>query len=256
MKTIDRMQTNWLLASEINKLEARVWSMSRREGLKTILFTSALRGEGKSTTVAHLATALGMYPDRRILAMDFDFRIPAMNQHFELSGFTGIDRVLQGKASIDEAIIRTELPSLDVTLPTEGGADPALLLRTRDLVSLLDSLRDRYDLILIDSPAIVPVADATMLLPVTDGVILAGMAGRSTESQLKRARQICESVDARVVGLVVSNVEEAAPEYTAYQNNYEGYQQAAPVPAGADPASAPDSGGRRSKNPLRRREGR
>ena len=252
MKTIDRMQTNWLLASEINKLEARVWQMSRREQIKTILFTSAVRGEGKSTTVAHLATALGMYPDRRILAMDFDFRIPALNNHFELEGYTGIDRVLEGKATIDDVIIETSLPSLDVTLPTEGGADPALLLRTRDLVSLVDTVRERYDLILIDSPAIVPVADTTMLLPVADGVILAGMAGRSTESQLKRAREICESVDARVVGLVVSNVEEAAPEYTTYQSNYEGYRQVPPVPPDPEVATRPERTGR---NPLRRRQG-
>lgn len=230
MKTIETMQTNWLLASEINKLEARVWRTSQRDGLKTVLFTSAVRGEGKSTTVAFLATALGMYPDRRILAMDFDFRIPALNKHMGLSGFVGIDKVLKGEATIDQAIIRTELPSLHVTLPTPGGADPALLLRTRDLVTLIEPLRERYDLILIDSPAIIPVADTTMLLPMADGVVLAGMAGHTKESQLKRAREICESVDAPVIGLVVSNVEEAAPEYASYGYDYEGYHQQPAVP--------------------------
>jgi hypothetical protein len=87
---------------------------------------------------------------------------------------------------------------------------------------------------------------------VADGVILAGMAGRSTEPQLKRAREICESVDARVVGLVVSNVEEAAPEYTAYEDNYEGYRQTPPVPPDPEVVPSPKSGG---GNPLRRRQG-
>ena len=95
MKTVDKLQTNWLLASEINKLEARIWRISQREGLKTILFTSAVRGEGKSTTVAYLATALGMYPDRRILVMDFDFRIPTINNHLGLPQPQGMEKVLE-----------------------------------------------------------------------------------------------------------------------------------------------------------------
>lgn len=234
MKTVEKLQTNWLLASEINKLEARVWRMSQREGLKTILFTSAVRGEGKSTTIAYLATALGMYPDRRILIMDFDFRIPTINKHFGLPQPRGIEQVLEGKIGIDDVIAKTGLESLDMTLPTPGKADPALLLRTRDVAALVDGLRDRYDLILIDAPAIIPVADTTMLLPLADGVVLAGMAGKTTEPQLKRARAICEGVDARVVGLVVSNVEEAAPEYTSYEYGYASYE--------ADPA--PEAGGK------------
>ena len=70
MKTLERLRANGLLATEINKFESRLWRTARRDGLKTILLTSAVRGEGKSTSAAYLATSLGLYPGRRVLAID------------------------------------------------------------------------------------------------------------------------------------------------------------------------------------------
>jgi capsular exopolysaccharide synthesis family protein len=235
MKTIDRLREDWLLATEINKLEARLWRLVRRENMQTILVTSAVRGEGKSTTVAFLATSMGLYPGRRILAIDFDFRIPTLNTYFDTVVTRGIDSVLEGRAPLPEAIIETELPSLHLALPTPGGSDPGLLLRTQELVNTISSLREAYDLILLDSPAILPVADATMLMPFADGVIITAMAGKTTEPQLKRATEICEGMDANILGLVVGNIQEAAPEYLADDYSYYGYhgdlQESEPSPA-------------------------
>jgi capsular exopolysaccharide synthesis family protein len=223
MKTLRRLRSDWLLATEISKLESRLWRISTRDDVRCVLVTSAVRGEGKSTTVAYLATSLGLYPNRRILAMDFDFRIPGLSGYFDVDVPYGIDRVLSGEISVLEAIIPTELPSLHLALPTRTGADPNLLLRTQDLLAAFSTLRESYDLILIDTPAIIPVSDATMLMPVADGVILTGMAGRTTEPQLRRAREICEGMDANVIGLVIGNVQEAAPDYVAEDYNYYGY---------------------------------
>lgn len=223
MRTLQRLREDWLLATEINKLESRLWRMAARDDLRVILVTSAVRGEGKSTTVAYLATSLGLYPGRRILAIDFDFRIPGLSSHFDVDVRHGIDKVLTGEISVLEAIIPTELPSLHLALPDRGGADPNLLLRTQELFGAMGTLRESYDMILIDTPAIIPVSDATMLMPVADGVILTGMAGKTTEPQLRRAREICEGMDANIIGLVVGNVQEAAPDYLADDYNYYGY---------------------------------
>jgi non-specific protein-tyrosine kinase len=238
MKTLERLKQDGLLATEINKLESRLWRQTRRDELKTILITSAVRGEGKSTTAAYLSTTLGLYPGRRILALDFDFRIPTLNQHLGLDVRVGIDKVLSGEAKLTDALVKTELPGLHVGAPTTGGADPALLLRTHVLREMFRTLRDAFDLILLDTPAIIPVADATMLLPFADGVILAAMAGRTTGPQLSRARELCEGMDANILGLVVGNVEEAAPEYIAGDYDYS-YYAATPTKR---PRSEPDGG--------------
>jgi Mrp family chromosome partitioning ATPase len=173
--------------------------------------------------VAYLATSLGLFPNRRVLAVDFDFRVPSLNTHFGLKPTVGLERVLMGEVSWRDAIMKTELPSLHVALPSPRGGDPNLLLRTQELVALLEAFRENYDLILLDTPALIPVADTTMLMPMADGVILTGMAGKTTNPQLRRAQQICEGMDAKILGLVVGNVQEAAPEYLADEYDYYAY---------------------------------
>lgn len=246
MKTLERLRSDGLLSTEISKLESRLWRMVRREGLRSIMITSAVRGEGKSTTLAYVATSLGLYADRRIVCLDFDFRIPAMGKNLGLQASTGLDQVLSGTASIQDALITTELPGLKVALPSPGGADPALLQRSESLEGLMTSLRDEFDLILMDSPAIIPVADPTMLIPYADGVVIAAMAGKTTAPQLTRAREICEGMDANIIGLVVGNVEEAAPEYLSgsYDYDYHAVSQGGERAGASDPEVTNGSGSR------------
>lgn len=253
MKTLERMKQDGMLATEFSKLESRLWRQVRAENLKTVLVTSAVRGEGKSTTVAYLATSLGLYPGRRVLAIDLDLRIPALNQHFGLDVPVGIDRVLAGEAKLVDALIKTELPGLCVAMPSNGGADPGLLLRTHVLRQMFTTLREGFDLILIDTPAIIPVADPTMLIPFADGVILTAMAGRTTAPQLTRAREICEGMKANILGLVVGNVEEAAPDYIASSQDYSYYGSINTDPP-ADPGD--ESGSRHSHARPARSSGR
>ena len=69
MQVLDRINGDWLMATEIRKLEARLWRVAQSDGVQVILFASGARQAGKSTTVAYLAAVLGLYPDRRILAV-------------------------------------------------------------------------------------------------------------------------------------------------------------------------------------------
>lgn len=213
MRTVERLNQDWLLAAEIHKLEARLWRIALSQRIRAMLFTSAARGEGKSTTVAHLATALALHPDRRILAVDLDFREPKLNDHYRLEVDTGLGAVIRGERPPKSAILKTELPNLDLMLPFPEGEDPHLLLRTQQVVAMMDTLRMDYDLVLIDVPALIPVADAAILLPLADGVVLVAMAGKTKKPQLRRAREICLGMGANLIGLVVGNLQEAVPGY-------------------------------------------
>lgn len=222
MKIIDQLRGNWVLATEISKLEARLWSLTRRENHKVVLVTSAVRGEGKSTTVAYLSTSLGLYPNRRILAVDFDFRVPQLGQYFEKRGRVSLDKVLDGSAKIEDAIISTSMPGLDLMLPGRAGADPNLLLETDRLHALFETVRERYDLVLVDSPALIPVADTTMLMPHADSLLIVGMAGKTTQAQLRRVQEIAEGMQSQILGLVIGNLQQAAPEYMVDDYGYYG----------------------------------
>ena len=223
MKTVERIADDWLLATEIQKLEARLWRGVKRDRTQVVLMTSAVRGEGKTTTTAYLATALAMHPERRIAIVDLDFREPRINAHFECEVRHGIGEVLAGRGALPAAIIKTELPQLDLALPVPGGEDPGLLRRAREIGETFDHFRSHYDLTLVDAPALLPVADTSAILPHTDGVLLVAMAGKTTKPHLNRAREICLGLNANILGLIVGNLKEAAPEYVD-SGYYYGYR--------------------------------
>jgi len=174
---------------------------------------------------------MGLYPGRKILAMDFDFRIPTLHKHFGINAKYGIDQVLTREIPAEKALIETELPSLHIALPRSRKADYNLLLRTQELADMMAYCRERFDLILIDSPAIIPVPDTTMLMPLADAVVLAAMAGRTTAGQLRRAREICNGMDMKVLGMVIGNLREAAPDYVADEYDYYGYAEGGKEPS-------------------------
>ncbi|MDM7913917.1 MAG: AAA family ATPase, partial [Candidatus Eisenbacteria bacterium] len=125
--------------------------------------TSAGRGEGKSTTVACLGAAFGVHPDRSVLAIDLDLREPTLHTHFEITPEVTLGSVLKGERKVEEAIVPTDTPTLHLLLPDPGGEDPGLLFRTPRISEVFEHARANYDLVLLDAPALVPVADTCLL---------------------------------------------------------------------------------------------
>jgi capsular exopolysaccharide synthesis family protein len=224
MRILERLNDDWLLATEIHKLEARLWRKTQRDNLRVVMLTSAERGEGKSTTVAYLAAALALHPDRRILAVDLDFRAPRLNTHFEIEVRHAFGEALRGECALQDCILRTEIDSLNLVLPPADGDDPGLLLHTPEMSRAFESFRKGYDLVLIDVPALVPVADASAVLPFADGVILMAMAGKTTKPMLSRAREVCLGMDANILGLIVGNLKEPGHGYGS-SGYYYGYRR-------------------------------
>jgi Mrp family chromosome partitioning ATPase len=102
---------------------------------------------------------------------------------------------------------------------------------------VFDTLRNRYDLILLDVPALLPVADAVTLIPYCDGVVLVVMAGKTSRPHLTRTREIVVGMGARILGIVIGNIKEAAPE--SFDPSYY-YANATPLPARDEGGVTPD----------------
>jgi capsular exopolysaccharide synthesis family protein len=214
MRILDTLNHDWPLATEIYKMESRLWREVQKNGLKVILIASAMRGEGKSLTLSALAAAAALHRDRKILAVDLDFRRPRLHHYLEVEPRKGIVDLLHKECSLEEATTPCELPRLDLIAPTrEGVVKPNLLLQYPKLVGVFETLRPRYELIFVDAPALIPVADASGLIPLSDGVMLVVMAGKSTKPHFSRARELCLGMGANILGVVVGNIKEAAPEY-------------------------------------------
>jgi capsular exopolysaccharide synthesis family protein len=213
MKALDALGKEWALTTEVRKLESRIWNLAKKDDLKVIMISSALQGEGKSTTLALLAAATALHRSRKILAIDLDFRSPRLHAQFEVEPRGDFIEYLKGDADLDGVIEESGVSNLDLILANHYEGTPDLLLNSERLKEAFETLRSRYDLIFLDVPALVPVADASAVIPFSDAVLLVIMAGRSTKTHVARARELCQGMDANLIGLVVGNIQEAAPGY-------------------------------------------
>lgn len=229
MKLLEEINANWAVATETQKLQARVWQLAREEGLKTILVTSALRGEGKSTTVAHLGVMLALNPQRRVLIVDLDLRGPRQHGFFDVPREPGLTEVILDGWRVGEAISQTEFSNLQ--LLTAGRADrPEEVLNSPRLMPTMAELRNGHDIVIVDTPAMIPVADASELMGIADGVILVVMAGKTPKASLMAARDLCLGMKVNLLGLVVNNAMEAVPEIyrTQHYYTYQSHEKSSP----------------------------
>lgn len=189
--------------------------------LQTIAITSPGPQEGKSTTVANLAIAFAQM-GTKVLLVDTDLRRPVLHSIFNLSRAKGISNYLVGKISLDEAILDTNIDNLSLmpcgTLPP----NPSELLGSKAMKRCIAELKDRFDIILFDSPPIMAVTDAAVLSSEVDGVILVVKAGQTDRNAVLRSYEILKNLPNRILGalLNVVNVEGIYGSYYYYYYHY------------------------------------
>lgn len=214
------------------------FAMTQRNG-NTIAVASASLGEGKTSTACNLAVALAQNGKRTIL-VDGDLRRPAVFKAFGLEKQPGLSEVLQGRLAVKEAIrtvsdvflghMSTEdvlrTPGLEnLHILTCGGipSNPAELLsqdRTRDV---LQELKDSYDVVLVDGPPLLPVADSVILGAYMDGVVLVYQVGKVGRGVLKRAKVQLDNVGAKVWGIVLNDLTPDLSEFKDESQYYRHY---------------------------------
>jgi succinoglycan biosynthesis transport protein ExoP len=172
---------------------------------KTILITSAVSGDGKSTLVSNLGLSLAQ-AGKRVLIVDADFRAPMQHRLFDLKDRIGLSTVLAGGERVERAIQRTETEGLDVLGCGPLPANPSEVLNDPAFAEYLNELADKYDLVLIDSPPVTAVADARILAVSADVSMLVVRPEKSTRKQIAAARDGLRSVGARLFGVAVNAV--------------------------------------------------
>jgi succinoglycan biosynthesis transport protein ExoP len=171
---------------------------------QVLLLTSTLPGEGKSLTSVNLAFALAS-GDSRVLVIDADLRRPVLSTLLGVRRTPGLSEVLTGVAQVDQAIQRVPGTRLDL-LPsgTPVRKNPADLLATTALRELLAALRSRYDHVILDSPPGGAIADALILSPLADGVLVVARSGKVTKTDLVHVLERLVNARAFVLGVVLN----------------------------------------------------
>jgi capsular exopolysaccharide synthesis family protein len=173
--------------------------------VKIIAITSPVPGDGKSTMASNLAIAMAQ-ADQRVLLIDADLRKPTQHLIFNLSAEKGLGSVLGERQPVDEAIIHTNFQRLDVLPCGPLPSNPVELLNTGYFGELLEMLKGRYDKIIIDSPPVMPVADARVIAASSEATLLVLRAERSTRRMSLGARNELWQVRAARLGVVLNAV--------------------------------------------------
>lgn len=172
---------------------------------KSVVITSPVPTEGKSTTAVNLAIALAQ-SNSRVLLMEADLRRPRIAEYLGVGGSIGLTDILSAQARMDEAIISWRRGLLDFLPAGAIPPNPSELLGSKHLADLLTELTALYDIVIIDAPPLLPVTDAAILATAADGAILVVRYGQSTHEQAEQAADALRHVNARLFGTVLNFV--------------------------------------------------
>lgn len=172
---------------------------------RSIVVTSSLPTEGKSTAAINLAIAMAE-GNQRILLIDADLRRPSVHRYLGIEGAVGLTTVLIGEATAEDVIQPWGEGSLDVLPAGQIPPNPSELLDSPAMGRLLQRLALRYDVILLDSAPLLPVTDAAVLSRLTDGALVVVGCRTVHRAQLSDALASLHAVDARVLGLLLNQV--------------------------------------------------
>jgi capsular exopolysaccharide synthesis family protein len=194
------------------------WKAGR---LKSVLVSSPLPGDGKSTTALNLATALAETRTRSVLLVDADLHHGSITQQLNLGDCTGLAQCLHGRINPVSVIRRIEplgwhfLPSgrRDVGSPTE-------LLQSQELASLFQKLSSQFDWIIVDSPPILSLSDAVALRQHVDATLLVAMAGTTPAKAVNDAIALLGRK--HILGLILNGIEKLDQPYSSYYKYHRG----------------------------------
>jgi succinoglycan biosynthesis transport protein ExoP len=202
--------------------------MSADRPRKTIVVTSASPREGKTTVTMSLAISLAQ-SGKRILVVDTDLRRPRLHRALGKTLARGVTSVLVGEHTVQEAIQETDIPNLSVLASGPIPPNPSELLHTDQFRQLITDLAKNFDHVILDSPPLAAVTDASIIAPQVDSTILVIHAQRTTRDAVRSALRQLRDVNVQLTGGVLNEVDLSAQSYGAgsyYYYRNEAYYQA------------------------------
>ena len=185
-------------------------------GPQLVLLTSAKRGEGKSTVAANLAVTIAQ-SGREVVVVDCDLRLPTVHKLFDLPNKRGLTNILAGEVQLDESIQYSAFPRVQVVTSGPLPPNPTELLGSQRMLDLLDVLKTQFDFIILDTPAMLSVADAAVLAPAVDNVILVVAQAQTRRGDVQTVRRQLSNVRVKSMEVVVNRVEPSG-SYAYYES--------------------------------------
>lgn len=197
------------------------------ESLKTILITSSDMDEGKTTVAANIARCFSELEDKKTIVIDCDFRKKGLNYQFEISRDNpGLSNLIYNGKKFEECV-KTE-GYLDILTCGTIHCNPSVLLELERTKKFINSLKDKYDYIFIDSPPVLRVNDACIIAQYADGTLIVSASKEIDKNQAKVTKSRLENVNANIVGVVLNKFKYKGNKLYSYY----GYEDEQPIKKG------------------------
>ncbi|AGX43813.1 CpsD/CapB family tyrosine-protein kinase [Clostridium saccharobutylicum] len=201
-------------AEAYRTLRTNMQYLSIEKEIKSIVVTSACPSEGKSTVLGNLALAFAQN-GKNVIIIDCDLRQPSIHKKFNVSNLLGISQVLIQEETLENAIQHYK-SNLDILTSGKIPPNPSEIINSTAMNNLLEELKNKYDILIIDSPPLDVVTDGQILSTKVDGTILVLKAGQSKIQSVKEAKNLLNKVGANIIGLVINQVKESKKKYSYY----------------------------------------
>jgi len=206
-------------------LRTNIQTANKEKGHRAFILTSSINSEGKTITAINLAITMAHdLNNKSILLIDADMRKGKISRYLGINRNPGLSEVLKGETEVDATFVSPDIANLTVILAGKPIRNPAELLGSKKMESLISSLKSRFDYIFIDTPPLMPVTDACLLSHFTDGAIMVLQAGRTQREVIVHAETRLRQSGGKILGYVVTNVEFHLPQYLyRYVHDYGHY---------------------------------
>lgn len=200
-----------LAAEQYRSLRTRIKASENGRVFRSFIITSPNKGDGKSLTAANLALTMAQEFHQRVLLVDADLRRPSIHHLFGINETPGLTDVLMGGSTLENALV--DIPEHHLTVLASGlvPVHPAELLGSTGMRRVLDTLRSRYDRVILDMPPVAPLADVSIAAGMVDGILMIVRAGVTPKPAIERALAGLEM--SKVLGLVLNDAGEPGAQY-------------------------------------------
>ena len=205
------------IAEQYRTIRTNIEFMAVDKEIQVMLITSATQSEGKSTTSSNLAVAYAQQ-GKKVLIIDTDMRRPTVHYTFKVANGLGLSSLLTRQAELEKAILPTKVDNLSILTAGPIPPNPAELLSSRAMENLILELREKYDIIILDAPPLLQVADSRITSKLTDGVVLVVGCTTSDRQRVLKAKEQLELAEAKILGVVLNRRE--LTDDSAYQYYY------------------------------------
>lgn len=206
-------------AEAIRILRTNIQFFSAERPVSRVLVTSAFAGDGKTTVATNLAAGMAAV-GASVVLIETDLRKPVLTKYFEGPESPGLSDVLAGQASLSQAIRRTRIPNLSIIVAGPTPPNPSELLGSERMAELVNRVSDNVDIVILDTPPALPVTDAAVLGPLTDGVILVVRSGQTNANKALDVTKNFERHDVRVLGVAINGIERDVDGGYYYRYSY------------------------------------